>query len=102
MSQCTRCHSPLPTELPQEGHRYGLRMKTKTVEHTLRFSIIRFRWMPKDPADLVRTTYTDFPLCDPCASAVMDFAHRREPEDVQRERRIAELERELDITGGER
>ena len=76
MDECTRCHAPVPREMPTEGTRYQIRMRRRetTVVHRLVFSMHRFRWMTEDPADQIRTSYTDLTLCDPCAVKVFDFA----------------------------
>jgi len=76
---CTRCGTDVPTKMPTEGTRYQIRIRREqaTVVYRLRFAIHRFQWMPEDPADQVRTMFTDLMLCDPCAAAVFQFAQTK-------------------------
>ena len=77
---CTRCGADVPTEMLVGGTRYAIRIRrqTTTVHHRLRFARHRFVWLPEDPADQVRTTYTDLALCDDCCAAVFLYAQGKE------------------------
>jgi hypothetical protein len=35
------------------------------------------RWLPENPSDQLRETYTELDLCDPCARDVLAFAQTR-------------------------
>jgi hypothetical protein len=66
--------------MPTDGTRYAIRIRRQltTVSHRLRFARHRFVWMPENPADQIRTTYTDLTLCDDCCGAVFVFAQGKE------------------------
>lgn len=75
---CTRCGAKVAAIMsgPPEGRdrwmRYGVRITHR--EHVLRFSMFKRQWLPENPQDQVRETYTTLDLCDPCAGDVLLFA----------------------------
>lgn len=78
--ECTRCGTSVPAILgppPDDRdrwHRYLIRMRRREVVYTLRFRIFTLRWLPANPSDQLRETYTELDLCDPCARVVLRFA----------------------------
>lgn len=77
---CTRCGVGVPAILsgpPDERDTWWRKQVTMTrreVRHVLRFRMFKLRWLPEDPGDQLRETYTTLDLCDDCASAVFLFA----------------------------
>lgn len=67
-----------PPELDKtERTQYRIGMTRESATWRLRFRLWRARWMPENPRDRVRTTYTDLVLCDPCGVDVWDFAYTK-------------------------
>jgi hypothetical protein len=51
----------------------GMR-RVEGARWVMRFRMFRRTWLPEDPMDQVRETYTELDLCDDCARAVFAFA----------------------------
>jgi hypothetical protein len=83
-SKCTRCGADVTTVLDTKSRpldrdtwrRYRALMVVRhhKVTHVLRFRMFTLRWLPADPHDQLRETYTELHLCDDCATAVFLFA----------------------------
>jgi hypothetical protein len=71
---CARCQRPVPAEMPREGVRQTVRLRRETYGWRL-----RFRWLPENPADRARESYTPLDLCDWCAGDVFLFAQGLSP-----------------------
>lgn len=79
MADCTRCNATIVTQPPGgEGWINKALMRRKTVHYFLRFSMWRFQWLPENPGNQVRSTYTELELCSGCAAAVFLFAQGKE------------------------
>ncbi|MDT0302925.1 hypothetical protein [Streptomonospora wellingtoniae] len=74
---CTRCRNPIP-KAPDEGWVNKALLRKQAIRYGLRFNMWRFRWMPEDPGDQARLSYTELDLCSPCAGAVFLFAQGKE------------------------
>lgn len=81
--RCTRCGADVPAILgppPSDRDtwwRNQIRMTRSEVQWTLRIRMLKLRWLPKNPHDQVRETYTTLSLCDDCAAAVFAFAQNQ-------------------------
>lgn len=79
-SQCQRCAAEVPSILgPPPGDRdtwwrNRIAVRRREVTYTLRLRMFRRRWLPENPHDQVRETWTELVLCDDCARAVFAFA----------------------------
>ena len=77
---CTRCGVSVPSILsgPVDDRdtwwRNQIRMDRREVSNTLRMRMFTRRWLPENPADQLRETFTTLDLCDECSAAVFMFA----------------------------
>jgi hypothetical protein len=71
---CTRCGETIP-DVPTEGWVNKILLRKQGVRYRLRVNMWRLRWMPENPADQMRLTYTEFDLCPPCVRAVLAYAY---------------------------
>lgn len=76
---CARCGEALPKDRPEGWHRFGIGLHRWTEHHTLRWFHWRFQWLPEDPSDQVRATYTALDLCRGCAADVLLYAQGKPP-----------------------
>lgn len=82
---CTRCGADVPSIMsgpPDKRDRWWrnqIRMTRREVHHVMHFRIFTRRWLPEDPSDQVRETYTTLDLCDRCAGEVFLFAQGKKP-----------------------
>ncbi len=77
--QCGRCGSPAEGVPKGKGALTTLRLHTKavTMRRHLRITMFRFAPWTENPADQVRATYSDLPLCQACVRAVFTYATTR-------------------------
>lgn len=89
--KCTRCDAVVPSILsgpPDERDmwwRNVIGMRRIEVAYRMRLRMFRRRWLPENPHDQLRETYTELDLCDPCARAVFAFAQARPVADTPTE-----------------
>ena len=74
---CTRCHKPIP-DVPTEGWVNKVLLVKQGVRYKLRLNMWRLRWLPENPADRMRLTYSEVDLCSPCSVAVWMYAQGKE------------------------
>jgi len=56
----------------------GVTFRTRITEYSvLRWSSVRWLWLPKDARDRIDGSHTDFTLCKACAGEVLDFVQGR-------------------------
>lgn len=70
---CSRCGVMVDTA-PAEGVTFRTRITEYSV---LRWSRVRWLWLPKNARDRIDSSYTDFTLCKACAGEVLDFVQGR-------------------------
>lgn len=84
IKKCTRCGIDVPRVLsgPIEDRnvwtRYRAGLKRTTSTNTLKFSMFRREWLPENPHDQLRETFTTLELCDDCTRLVFLFAQGEE------------------------
>jgi hypothetical protein len=85
---CARCSAEVTKVLDTKSRpldketwrRYRALMVVRhhKVTNVLKFRMFTLRWLPADPRDQLRETYTELHLCDDCATAVFLFAQGKE------------------------
>jgi hypothetical protein len=76
---CTRCGGVVTDRTPSEGHTQRIGLTRTTTTWRLRFSRFRWVWLPANPMDRVRESYSTLNLCDWCAGDVFLFAQGLPP-----------------------
>lgn len=80
-TNCTRCGITVPPYPPRSKairHRIRITRTVHTVVHRLVYSRVHFEPWTENPADQIRSYYSDLDLCDPCADKVFLFAQGKE------------------------
>ena len=72
--ECSRCGADIEAA-PAQGTTFRTMVHTNT---TVVYSWFKWQFLPKDPGDQVRETYTRFALCPDCARQVLKYLQGEE------------------------